>query len=68
LYATGTVRRVHNLYGPSEDTTYSTWSLVGRDADKPSIGRPVTGSTAYILDATGQPVADGEAGELHLGG
>ncbi|MFJ4707526.1 amino acid adenylation domain-containing protein [Streptomyces anulatus] len=68
LYATGTVRRVHNLYGPSEDTTYSTWSLVGRDADKPSIGRPVTGSTAYILDATGQPVADGRAGELHLGG
>ncbi|WP_374935532.1 AMP-binding protein [Streptomyces sp. SM13] len=68
LYATGTVRRVHNLYSSSEDTTHSTWSLVGRDADKPSIGRPVTGSTTYILDATGQPVADGEAGELHLGG
>ncbi|MFF1379243.1 amino acid adenylation domain-containing protein [Streptomyces sp. NPDC058308] len=68
LYATGTVRQVHNLYGPSEDTTYSTWSLVGRDADKPSIGRPITGTTAHVLDAEGHPVADGETGELHLGG
>jgi amino acid adenylation domain-containing protein len=68
LYATGTVQRVYNLYGPSEDTTYSTWSLVGRDADKPSIGCPITGTTAYILDAAGQPVPNGEPGELHLGG
>ncbi|MEW2390543.1 amino acid adenylation domain-containing protein [Streptomyces venezuelae] len=68
LYATGTVRKVYNLYGPSEDTTYSTWSLVGRDVDKPSIGRPVTGTTAHVLDAEGRLVVNGEAGELHLGG
>ena len=28
LYALGTVERVGNLYGPTEDTTYSTYSLV----------------------------------------
>jgi len=30
LYGQGQVRRVYNLYGPSEDTTYSTFALVGR--------------------------------------
>ncbi|WP_019545185.1 amino acid adenylation domain-containing protein [Streptomyces sulphureus] len=68
LYATGTVERVHNLYGPSEDTTYSTWSLVERGAAKPLIGRPVTGTTAHVLGPDGRPVPDGTAGELHLGG
>src|SRR5262245_9699001 len=29
LYATGTVEQVLNLYGPSEDTTYSTWARIG---------------------------------------
>src|SRR6185295_14952109 len=32
IYATGTVERVWNLYGPSEDTTYSTFSLVARQS------------------------------------
>ncbi|WP_431775068.1 amino acid adenylation domain-containing protein [Streptomyces cucumeris] len=68
LYGTGTVERVYNLYGPSEDTTYSTWSLVGREGGKPLIGRPVTGSSAHVLDADGRPVPDGTAGELYLGG
>ncbi|MGK5629468.1 amino acid adenylation domain-containing protein [Streptomyces sp. URMC 123] len=68
LYATGTVERVHNLYGPSEDTTYSTWSLLGRDGAKPLIGRPVTGTRAHVLDAAGRPVPDGDPGELYLGG
>lgn len=68
VYATGTVERVHNLYGPSEDTTYSTWALVGREADKPPIGHPVTGTTAHVLDPHVQPVPDGGTGELYLGG
>ena len=39
VYATPTVRRVFNLYGPSEDTTYSTWALVPRGVDdEPAIG------------------------------
>ncbi|MEV6395075.1 amino acid adenylation domain-containing protein [Streptomyces sp. NPDC051907] len=68
LYESGTVERVYNLYGPSEDTTYSTWSLVGRGGAKPLIGRPVAGTVAYVLDGEGEPAPDGETGELFLGG
>ncbi|HXO39810.1 MAG TPA: amino acid adenylation domain-containing protein, partial [Thermoanaerobaculia bacterium] len=62
------VRRVVNLYGPTEDTTYSTWSVVPRDAARPAIGRPLTGESAYVLDARLQPVPLGVPGELYLGG
>ncbi|HYG61231.1 MAG TPA: amino acid adenylation domain-containing protein, partial [Thermoanaerobaculia bacterium] len=69
LYATGTVERVWNLYGPSEDTTYSTFSLVCRDGSgAPGIGRPITATRAYILAPGLAPVPVGAAGELCLGG
>jgi amino acid adenylation domain-containing protein len=60
--------RLYNLYGPSEDTTYSTFALIPRGAETPSIGRPIAGSQAYILDATLRPVPVGVPGEIHLGG
>jgi amino acid adenylation domain-containing protein len=63
------VGKVYNLYGPSEDTTYSTEALVGRgDGREPSIGRPISNSEAYLLDEHLQPVPLGVAGELYLGG
>ena len=69
IYATGTVERLYNLYGPSEDTTYSTWALVERDATTaPAIGRPIAGSRAYVLDRRGRLVPPGVVGELHLAG
>ncbi|HEV7517943.1 MAG TPA: amino acid adenylation domain-containing protein, partial [Thermoanaerobaculia bacterium] len=69
LYETGKVERVFNLYGPSEDTTYSTWALQPRvPGRRPSIGRPVRGSEAYLLDPAGETVPIGVAGELALGG
>ncbi|HEU0079494.1 MAG TPA: condensation domain-containing protein, partial [Longimicrobiaceae bacterium] len=40
LYALGTVEKVGNLYGPTEDTTYSTYSPVERDAERVLVGRP----------------------------
>jgi amino acid adenylation domain-containing protein len=68
-YRTGTVEKVFNLYGPSEDTTYSTWALVPRGADRPvTIGRPMTGTQAYVLDARMRPVPFAAPGELYLGG
>jgi amino acid adenylation domain-containing protein len=60
--------RVFNLYGPSEDTTYSTFALMPRDVDSPSIGRPVAGSSAYVLDAALQPVPIGVPGAVYLSG
>jgi amino acid adenylation domain-containing protein len=67
LYATGTVERVYDLYGPSEDTTYSTYTL--RAAGAPAnIGRAIANSQAYVLNAGLDPVPVGVVGELYLGG
>jgi amino acid adenylation domain-containing protein len=68
LCALGTVERVGNLYGPTEDTTYSTYSLVERGSDLVFVGRPVANTRAYILDAQLQPVPIGVIGELYLAG
>jgi amino acid adenylation domain-containing protein len=66
LYARG-VPRVYNLYGPSEDTTYSTYALVERD-EAPPIGRPIANTKAYVLDERLRPLPIGIPGELYLGG
>ncbi|NIE76381.1 amino acid adenylation domain-containing protein [Pantoea sp. Ap-967] len=67
LYASGAITRVNDLYGPSEDTTYSTW--VRRSAGgHASIGRPLSNSSGYVLDDWLQPVPSGLCGELYLGG
>ncbi|HKI01525.1 MAG TPA: amino acid adenylation domain-containing protein, partial [Thermoanaerobaculia bacterium] len=62
------VERVYNLYGPSEDTTYSTFELAPRGCERVTIGRPVVGTRAYLLDAGGEPVPMGAPGELFLAG
>ncbi|MES1211861.1 MAG: AMP-binding protein, partial [Acidobacteriota bacterium] len=64
------VARLWNLYGPSEDTTYSTGTVVapGRINREPDIGRPVAGSTAFVLDGSLEMLPVGVPGELCLGG
>lgn len=67
LYAIPTVRRVCDLYGPSEDTTYSTF--VEREAGGPeTIGSPLSHSHTeiYLLNRWLDPVPIGVAGELYL--
>ena len=68
LYALGTVEKVGNLYGPTEDTTYSTYHVVPRGADRVLVGAPVANTQAYVLDAHLQPVPVGAVGELYLSG
>ena len=52
IYAQDGVEAVHNLYGPSEDTTYSTGARVERaDEREPAIGRPLPNTRVYLLDA-----------------
>ncbi|HSF42507.1 MAG TPA: amino acid adenylation domain-containing protein, partial [Thermoanaerobaculia bacterium] len=68
LYDAG-VRRVVNLYGPSEDTTYSTIGEQEREGEgEPPIGRPVAGTRARVLDGGLRPVPAGVPGELYLAG
>ncbi|MDB4951182.1 MAG: tycC3, partial [Gemmatimonadetes bacterium] len=68
LYALGTVEKVGNVYGPTEDTTYSTCSVVPKGALEVRIGRPLPGTRTYVLDAHLNPVPVGVAGELYLAG
>ncbi|MEM9598234.1 MAG: amino acid adenylation domain-containing protein, partial [Acidobacteriota bacterium] len=67
-YEEPAVEAVFNLYGPSEDTTYSTWERVDRGPGAPPIGRPVDGTRALVLDKNLAPVPRGEEGELYLAG
>jgi len=70
LYEESNVERVFNLYGPSEDTTYSTYACFkrGEATRRAPIGRPITNTQAYVLDREYQPVPVGVIGELCLGG
>ncbi|HLL47332.1 MAG TPA: amino acid adenylation domain-containing protein, partial [Longimicrobiaceae bacterium] len=68
LYALGHVDRVGNLYGPTEDTTYSTYSLLERGTGQVHVGRPVANTRAYVLDGELQPTPVGVVGELYLAG
>ncbi|HEX2091654.1 MAG TPA: alpha/beta fold hydrolase, partial [Longimicrobiaceae bacterium] len=68
LYGLGTVEKVGNLYGPTEDTTYSTYALVERGGEQVHVGRPVANTRTYVLDAELQPVPIGVIGELYLAG
>jgi hypothetical protein len=67
IYQKTKAKRVYDLYGPSEDTTYSTCAL--RLPDRPAtIGRPIAGTQVYVLDKYQQPVPVGVPGELYVGG
>jgi amino acid adenylation domain-containing protein len=63
--------RLLHVYGPTENTTFSTFFDVTRSAGNPQtipIGRPITNTTCYVLDDGRRPVPVGVAGELYLGG
>ena len=70
LYDELKVERVFNLYGPSEDTTYSTYACLkkGEANERVPIGKPISNTQAYVLDREYQPVPIGVTGELFLGG
>jgi non-ribosomal peptide synthetase component F len=66
VYGASAAQRVLNLYGPTEDTTYSTWAEVERGCERVTIGRPVANTRAYILDRELRPVPVGVAGSCTL--
>jgi amino acid adenylation domain-containing protein len=63
----GRVRRLYNMYGPTEATIWATMAEVQPGAPI-TIGRPLAGVTAHLLDGGSRPVPVGVPGELHLGG
>ncbi|MDC0749710.1 non-ribosomal peptide synthetase [Polyangium mundeleinium] len=66
LYARG-VPDVFDLYGPSETTTYSTWTRRTGEGT-PTVGRPILHTQVYLLDDFGHPVPIGVPGEVYIGG
>ena len=63
IYAPARSSACWNLYGPSEDTTYSTLAPVGAgDVRGAAIGRPVAGTQAYVLDGGAGSGAGGGSG------
>ncbi len=67
VHALGTVERLLNLYGPSEDTTFSTVAEVGAEGE-PTIGRLLTNGYGYVVDRNFHLMPVGVPGELYLGG
>ncbi|WP_313917195.1 non-ribosomal peptide synthetase [Tahibacter sp.] len=69
IYLRTPAEAVYNLYGPSEDTTYSTVALIGRDKPgAPSIGKAVSNGQVYVLDRFLEPAPVGVVGEVYCGG
>ena len=68
VYALGTVQRAIDVYGPTEDTTYSTTWEIPRDVRRMSVGAPVSNGRAYVLDEALRPAPVGVPGEIWLGG
>lgn len=63
--------RLINGYGPTENTTFTTChTITTADLDRVSIpiGRPIHGTTVFILDEDQRPVPTGVPGLLHTGG
>jgi amino acid adenylation domain-containing protein len=70
IYTGNEIEQVFNLYGPSEDTTYSTYAHIPRAHNglHVSIGKPIANTQVYVLDERMKPLPIGACGELFIGG
>ncbi|WP_336081221.1 amino acid adenylation domain-containing protein [Nocardia sp. SSK8] len=61
-------RTMVNLYGPTEYTIWATGSAPLAESEPVTIGAPIRGASALVLDDRLRPVPLGVAGELYLAG
>ncbi|MCJ8272284.1 MAG: condensation domain-containing protein, partial [Psychrosphaera sp.] len=57
-----------HVYGPTENTTFSTFFEIEQTCDCYPIGKAISGSSCYVLDANQQALPDRAIGELYVGG
>jgi amino acid adenylation domain-containing protein len=62
------VPRIVNLWGPTEDTTYSTWAVLEPGNDRVGVGRPIPGGRVYVLDTLRRHAGIGVPGEVWTAG
>ena len=63
--------KIHHVYGPTENTTYSTWYEINSLRDGAltiPIGSGISNSSVYILDEYRQIIPKGIIGEIYVGG
>ena len=65
IYDLDQVEQVWDLYGPSEDTTYSTFTLRWC-SEPPCIGRPLADTSGFVQDRDVGLSPTGASGELWL--
>jgi amino acid adenylation domain-containing protein len=66
-----TACRVVNMYGITETTVHVTAQTLTRDLARRvsrSVGAPLPGWRAYVLDSAGRPVPPGVTGEIYVAG
>ncbi|MEN3328617.1 MAG: hypothetical protein V7638_3424, partial [Acidobacteriota bacterium] len=71
VLAKGAPQHLLHVYGPTENTTFSSWFPVVEvpaSAVTVPIGRPIMNTQAYVLDRKLQPVPIGVIGDLYVGG
>ncbi|WP_206366570.1 non-ribosomal peptide synthetase, partial [Sphingomonas gei] len=64
-------RNLFNVYGPTEATVTTTvkqYNSADEDLPNIPIGRPISNTRIYLLDAYRQPVPLGAVGEIYIGG
>jgi natural product biosynthesis luciferase-like monooxygenase protein/FkbM family methyltransferase len=59
---------VHNMYGPTETTIWSTTYVGECGPQTMPIGKPLANQRVYVLDKQMAPVPVGVTGELYIGG
>ncbi len=57
-----------NMYGPTETTVWSTIQRVDHGSGAVPLGKPIANTSIHVLDTSGSTVADGEIGEIWIGG
>ncbi len=60
-----------NVYGPTETTIFATWHeiiLPLHNRETVPIGKAISNTQLYVLDASMQPLPEGAIGELYIGG
>jgi amino acid adenylation domain-containing protein len=67
-----TAPQLINMYGITETTVHVTYRAIkaveAESVQESLIGEPIPDMQIYLLDAEGRPVAEGEVGEIYVGG